>query len=58
VFALGGEATGVTIQGGRYPLQNGTLSPTVPLGVSNHFQGEEVCISVAHGLLLIGWENP
>ena len=58
VFALGESARGVSILGGRYPLENGTLSPFFPLGVSNHFQGQPVEISVEKGCLLVGWELP
>lgn len=58
VFALGGKASGVTITGGRYPLENGTLSPDFPLGVSNHFLGNPVKIKVEDGCLTVGWELP
>ena len=58
VFALAGEARGVTIRGGRYPLNDGVLSPWFPLGVSNHFQGEEVEIAVTDGCVTVGWELP
>lgn len=56
VFCLGEPARGVTIRGGYYPLDHGDLSPTVPLGLSNHFQGQPVEITVEDGCLLIGWE--
>ena len=56
VFALGEPAEGVSILGGRYPLENDTLSPYFPLGVSNHFEGRPVSISVKKGCLLVGWE--
>lgn len=56
VFCLGPDASGVTIKGGQYPLENGTLSAFYPLGVSNHFQGNAVEISVSDGCLLIVWE--
>ncbi len=56
VFALGEPAEGVSILGGRYPLENGVLSPYFPLGVSNHFEGRPVRISVEKGCLLVGWE--
>lgn len=56
VFALGETARGVTIRGGRYPLEDGELSPFFPLGVSNHFEGRPIEISVKQGCLLVGWE--
>lgn len=58
VFAMGGIAEGVTIAGAQYALENGTLHPHIPMGVSNHFQGKPVTISVAKGALLVGWELP
>lgn len=57
VFCLGQDAQGVTIRGGQYPLENGTLSPFFPLGVSNQFQGGPVEVSVKTGCLLVGWEQ-
>ena len=53
VFAVGGEARGVTLSGVYYPLSDATLSPTFPLGVSNSFVGGPVRIGVADGTLLI-----
>ena len=57
VFCMGADAKGVTISGGQYPLQNGCLSAGFPLGVSNHFVGREVEISVEQGSLLIIWDR-
>ncbi len=53
VFAFGGVASGVSVKGLYYELDGGTLHPSNPLGVSNHFV--EGCgeISVADGTLLI-----
>lgn len=56
LFCLGAEAQGVSIRGGQYPLDNASLSPFFPLGVSNHFQGQPVEIQVADGCLLVCWE--
>ena len=56
LFCLGPECHGVSIRGGKYPLEDAELSPTFPLGVSNHFIGGPVEISVKEGCLLIGWE--
>ena len=58
VFALGETARGVSILGGRYPLEGGELSPFFPLGVCNHFEGRPVRVSVEKGCLLVGWELP
>ena len=57
VFAIGGDAEGVTLRGLYYPLENGSLSCSFPLGVSNHFTGEEAEINVEKGNLLIIWDE-
>ena len=53
VFCMGADATGVTIRGAQYELENGTLSAGFPLGVSNHFVGKEVTVAVKNGSLLV-----
>lgn len=53
VFATGGTATGVCLQGVRYPLQNAMLTPQYPLGVSNEFTEETAEISCETGYLLV-----
>ena len=57
LFCLGADAHGVCIQGLQYPLENGVLTSDFPLGVSNHFTGKPVEISVADGSLLIMWDR-
>lgn len=59
VFCMGKDAEGVTLQGLQYPLLESTLTCGFPLGVSNHFIGEEVSVSVKQGSLLMiyDWEN-
>lgn len=54
VFCLGADAAGVTIRGAQYELENAALTAFFPLGVSNHFVGKAVCVSVDSGCLLIG----
>ena len=54
VFCLGADASGVTIQGAQYELENAALTAFFPLGVSNHFVGRTVRVSVDSGCLLIG----
>lgn len=54
VFCMGGDAEGVTISGAQYPLDNAPLSAAFPLGVSNHFIGKPITVSVCSGSLLIG----
>ena len=57
VFCMGSDARGVTISGLQYPLENGTLSAGFPLGVSNHFVGEEAEISVTDGSVLVLYDR-
>ena len=57
VFCLGPEAHGVTLTGLQYPLENGSLTPGFPLGVSNHFTSQPAGISVREGSLLVIWER-
>ncbi len=53
VFAFGGKAEGVTIEGSQYDVKNAELSPFFPLGVSNKFKETRVKIKVENGCLLI-----
>ena len=57
VFCMGSDASGVTIRGLQYELEDGTLSAGFPLGVSNHFVGRPAQIEVKHGSLLILWDR-
>ena len=57
VFCLGADAQGVTLKGLHYPLVKGKLTSGFPLGVSNHFTGEEASITVENGSLLIIWDR-
>ena len=57
VFCMGQDATGVTLKGLQYPLEDGTLTAGFPLGVSNHFVGKPVEISVKQGSLLVIWDR-
>lgn len=56
LFCLGASAR-VTIAGLHYPLENGTLTPDFPLGVSNHFLGKPARITVHEGLVLALWDR-
>ena len=57
VFCMGPDAVGVTEKGLFYGLENAALTSGFPLGVSNHFTGEEAEISVKNGSLLVLWER-
>ena len=56
-FCMGKDATGVTVQGLQYPLENGILTADFPLGVSNHFVGKTSQITVKSGKLLLIWDK-
>ena len=53
VFAWGGPAYGVTLDGLKYPLDNANLHPEEPLGVSNEALGGPVRVAVRRGTLLV-----
>ena len=57
VFAFGGRASGVTIKGFSYELENAVLDPFFPLGVSNSLSGKSGEVSVKSGTLLIIYDN-
>ena len=58
VFAQGGDAVGVTETGLSYSLQEATLCPDDPLGVSNAFVGQPSTVTVRQGSLLLCWQRP
>ena len=53
VFAFGGDARGVSVEGLYYCANDVTLKPDFPLGVSNSFVGKDAKIEVRDGALLI-----
>lgn len=53
LFSYGGEVTGLTIKGVKYALENGSVSDTFPIGISNEILGESAEISFERGRLLI-----
>jgi thiamine pyrophosphokinase len=53
VFAFGGAARGVTLGGLLYPLENATLYPEIPLGISNRFTGQKSTVAVENGTAII-----
>ena len=57
VFCIGKDAEGVSIRGGKYEAEHVVLSAGFPLGVSNHFEGKPVTVSVESGSLLILWDT-
>lgn len=53
VFAFGGDCTGVSLVGTAYPLENASLTPSFPLGVSNEIIADKAIISTKTGTLLV-----
>ncbi len=53
VFAFGGNAFGVTLNGVEYPLSDYNMYAASSIGVSNHFAADSAHISVKSGTLLI-----
>lgn len=53
VFALDGDAVGVTLEGVSYPLHNATVTEHFPIGVSNFITDEVARITVEDGTLLV-----
>ena len=57
MFSMGADGVGVSIRGAHYEAEDITLTAGFPLGVSNHFAGKEVTVSVKEGSLLLIWER-
>ena len=57
IFAQGGIARNVTINGLKYCADSINLLPDIPLGVSNESIGARSEISVNNGALLIVWNE-
>jgi len=57
IFPLSGPATGVTLEGMEYPLENATLEPADTIGFHNELIGKEARVSVREGALLVVHET-
>ena len=53
IFAWGGEARGITLEGFEYPLEGATMNLARPCGISNRLTEEEGLIRVDMGCLLV-----
>jgi thiamine pyrophosphokinase len=53
IFPAGEKASGVTLSGLKYTMDNGTLTCDSSRGLSNEFVGENVVIEVRDGTLII-----
>ena len=52
-FALSDVCEGVTIKGTKYLMDNGVITNTFPIGVSNEWTGDEAHIAVKSGTAVI-----
>ena len=57
IFPLSGPATGVTLEGMSYPLEEADLYPGDTLGFHNELIGTEARVSVERGALLVVQET-
>lgn len=57
VFSFSDTATGVSLKGLKYELDNATLTRTFPIGVSNEFTGRKSVVTVTDGTILIVFPN-
>ena len=57
LFCLGPEAKGITLEGLKYTLDDASIHPGHPLGVSNHFIGKAAAITVKNGSLLVLYDR-
>ena len=59
LFPFGCEAAVLSIRGAHYPLECGTLRSSVPIGVSNIFEGERSELEIESGkvLMIVNTDN-
>ncbi len=53
LMAVGGPTTGISTEGLRWPLANGSLEPGMGQGLSNEVTGSPTVVEVATGTLLV-----
>ncbi len=53
LFTLGGQVTGLTVRGCKYPLENHSLVPYDSLSVSNQVTEEVLEITYKDGILIL-----
>lgn len=53
IFSVSHRSEGVTLKGLKYPLKEAVISNQFPLGVSNEFIGNQSCITVKNGDLIL-----
>jgi thiamine pyrophosphokinase len=57
VLAIGGRATGVSLAGFKYPLEDAVVETDKPIGVSNIITGDEPLVQVTSGILAVFHHN-
>ena len=58
VFSFSDKCEGVTLKNLAYTMDNGALTNTFGLGVSNEFIGKAATVAVKRGTLLVMYERP
>ncbi|MDD4699783.1 MAG: thiamine diphosphokinase [Oscillospiraceae bacterium] len=53
IFPFGGVASGVTLDGFKYPLENVQLCMSNPIGISNEIDSDIATITIQNGILVI-----
>lgn len=53
VLSHSDKSVGVTLTGLKYPLNNATVTNTLPIGVSNEFAEDEATVQVESGVLFV-----
>ena len=53
LFSLGEKASGVTIWNLKYEMQDGEITNSFPIGISNEFIGKRSSVTVEQGMLAV-----
>lgn len=53
LFSLGEKASGVTIRNLKYEMQDGEMTNSFPIGISNEFIGKRSSVTVEQGMLAV-----
>ena len=53
LFSYGEKASGISLTGAKYPLENGELTNLFPLGLSNEIISDKAELSFTSGMLLV-----
>ena len=53
LLAMGGPLAGVYERGVKYPLENASLTPDFPIGISNEFTSQPAEIGIGSGSALL-----